>query len=215
MNTPLLGFDTNNKITAKDACAFFAKGYRFAFRYLTRTVPNIGDLDRDEIQIICGAGLGVACVQHVESESSWVPGVSKGHSYGAAAARQALAIGYPVGNTIACDLEGVSIASARQDIIDYCNAWYTEVAVAGYKPCLYAGWHCGLGPVDLYRALHFSSYWGAYNLDSDQVPIKRGLQIKQRSRTVFDKPDGSNLEFDVNTIHPDSLGGLPSIFGID
>lgn len=215
MSAPLLGFDTNNKLTSHDASAFYAKGYRFVMRYLTRTIPHPGDLDAAEIQIIRGAGLGLGCVQHVESAESWMPSAAKGMAYGVAASQQAHAVGYPAEYSVACDLEGVSIQATHDDIIGYCNAWQRAVASAGFKPCLYVGWHCGLNAADLYNRLLFNSYWAAYNLDADEYPIVRGIQMKQRSRTLSDKPQGSNVEFDVNTVYPDRLGGLLRLWGVN
>jgi hypothetical protein len=91
----------------------------------------------------------------------------------------------------------------------YCNRWHAAVAGAGYVPGLYAGWHSGLSPQQLHQALRFTHYWGAYNLNSDEVPAVRGLQMKQSARQPGEAVPGCDFEFQVDTIRTDALGGRP------
>lgn len=114
-----------------------------------------------------------------------------------------------------CDLEGVTVGTPAQQVIDYCNNWHSTIAARGYVPGLYVGWHCGLSPSQLYLSLRFTHYWGAYNLNSDQVPTVRKLQMKQRERKPTDEVPGFDMEFQVDTIRADALGGRPSLLAAE
>lgn len=201
---PLLGFDTNHPIDPASAARFVAAGYRFAVRYLPRVTPHVGDLTKFEVELLLDAGLAVMAVQHVESESSWVPTVEKGNAYGVAAARAAIAAGLPLDVMVWCDLEGVDTSISADQVAGYCSAWYNAVIAYGFTPGLYVGWHSGLTPAQLY-ALPFSRYWAAYNLNADEQPAVRGVCMQQHACKA---PDGCG-EIDSNTIHADKLGGLP------
>src|SRR5437016_4716322 len=80
-----------------------------------------------------------------------------------------------------------------------------------YVPGLYVGFRCGLTPAELYRALRFTHYWGAYNLNSDEAPAVRGLQMKQSSPKALDAVAGCAFEFQVDTVRGDALGGHPTL----
>src|SRR5437879_11294103 len=73
------------------------------------------------------------------------------------------------------DVCSSDLGTPAAQVIDYCNRWHAAVAGAGYVPGLYVGFHCGLDATQLYRALRFSHYWCAYNLNADEMPIVRGL----------------------------------------
>lgn len=207
------GFDCNVTLTKRVAEAFARHGYTFAIRYLRRTTQHPYDLTAAEAETIIGAGLGLMCVQHVESEQSWVPSRQKGKDNGFAAVYHAQSIGLPKGTLIWCDLEGVAKGVEPGDVIAYCNAWHTEVREAGYRTGLYVGWHCGLSPRELYTALRFTNYWAAYNLNADQYPTGRGVQMKQHVAKPGDVPPdlGMYLPFDVDTIQRDGIGDLPML----
>src|SRR3989441_2765767 len=93
--------------------------------------------------------------------------------------------------------------------------WHAAVAGAGYVPGLYVGFHCGLDATQLYRALRFSHYWGAYNLNADEMPIVRGLQMKQSLCKPPDAVPGHTFEFQVDTVRADALGGHPTLVARD
>src|SRR4051794_29686315 len=78
----LRGFDCNTEISVADAHLFWCAGYRFAIRYLPRIIVHKNDLSRGELFRLYTHGLAVMGVQHVESESSWVPTLEKGMAYG-------------------------------------------------------------------------------------------------------------------------------------
>lgn len=209
------GFDANATITTDVASAFYAQGYRYCVRYVRRDKAHATDLTAAEATALLEAGLGLMPVQHVESEDSWQPSADKGTTNGGVAATEAAAIGLPAGVTIWCDLEGVDPETPAQAVIDYCNQWHAAVASQGYVPGLYVGYHAGLNPSQLYRSLRFIHYWGAYNLNSDQAPAVRGLQMKQSERRSVDAVPGVNLEFQVDVVRGDSLGGRPTLLAPD
>jgi len=209
------GFDANVTITADIAAAFSAHGFRFCVRYVRRQKKHAQDLTADEAGIILDTGLALMPVQHVESEDGWVPTGDKGASNGDNAAEDASSIGIPSGVTVWCDLEGVTPETPAQDIIDYCNRWHSAVAAAGFVPGLYVGWHAGLNPNQLYRSLRYTHYWAAYNLNADQAPAVRGVQMRQAARKPIDKVPGFDFEFQTDTITGDKLGGMPALVGPD
>lgn len=204
----LKGFDCNTHLSQAAAQAFRNDGYRFCLRYVPRHVPNPADLSASEAHGILAAGLGLMVVQHVQNPG-WVPTPSMGKEYGAFAAQSCKDIGIPLGTTVWCDLEGVG--SERQndgidprDVISFLNNWHVQVGVAGYTPGLYVGYDPDLTAEQLYWKLRFEHYWSAYNLNADQVPAKRGVQMKQGVEKVF-----AGIRYDPDTIQRDAFGGLP------
>jgi hypothetical protein len=205
-------FDTNTVVSLNASRAFAAKGYRAVARYVPRLTARANDLSTGEIDNIFMGGLAVMPVQHVESAESWTPTDDKGRQYGHGAADHCLAIGIPGGTNVFLDLEGVAIGTPHEQVIRYCNYWHDVVASAGYLPGIYVGWHTILTPDELSRRLKFTRYWGAYNLNGDQMPSGRGLCMKQHEAKAGDKPDGISYEIDVDSISPDKQGGLPVVF---
>jgi len=168
-------------------------------------------LNPAEANTLLHSGLGLMLVQYVESDSAWSPTAAKGTANGSVAASEARMLGVPSGVTVWCDLEGVAVGTPPQNVIDYCNRWYAAVDGAGYIPGLYVGYHPGLTPTDLYKRLRFAHYWGAYNLNADQYPAVRGLQMKQSRPQPTDAIPGVHFDFQVDTISADRLGGRPTL----
>src|SRR5215210_2584503 len=209
------GFDTASIVTARAAAAFHNKGFRFCVRYVRRDKPHVSALSATEARALLNAGLGIMAVQYVESESSWNPTAAKGTRNGGIAASEAEKLGLPWGVTVWCDLEGVARGTPAQRVIDYCNRWHSAVSSAGYVPGIYVGWHARLSRVQLYRSLRFIHYWGAYNLNADQYPAVRGLQMKQSVRKPTDSPPGVDLAFQTDRVSADALGGRPTLLALD
>ena len=209
------GFDADEKISPQAAAAFYAYGYRFCLRYVGRLKANAKDLTPNEAKGLLTAGLGLMPVQHVASERAWTPTPDKGASYGAFAARELARIGIPAGVTIWCDLEGVASGTDAADVIAYCNQWHSAVAAAGFVPGLYVGWHAGLDATQLYEDLRFTHYWGAYNLNADEAPATRGLQMRQAVRKSNDTVRGFNFLFQTDRVQADALGGRPTLLARD
>jgi hypothetical protein len=208
------GFDCNTIVRPNDAAAFIAAGYKFAIRY----VPRIGALPHDitsaELRMLLNAGLGVMLVQHVERDSPpwWTPTEAKGMAYGERAAEYAASVGYPKGATLWLDLEGIVPKTDAEIVIRYANAWFDKVHAAAFQPGVYVGYGAILTATQLYRGLKFQRYWGALNLDADQFPATRGLCMKQHdAHGLFAPPKGVTLAIDVDTVHGDNLGGLPTL----
>ena len=209
------GIDTTERITRNTAAALHAHGYRFCVRYVRRDKPHASALSTAEARALLDEGMGLMLVQYVESESAWTPGGAKGTANGKVAAAEAVKLGIPWGVTIWCDLEGVKVGTPRQQVIDYCNRWHVAVAGAGYVPGLYVGYHPGLTPGQLYLKLRFSHYWGAYNLNADQFPAVRGLQMKQSLRRPEDRISGVELDFQVDRAAADRLGGRSALLALE
>jgi len=203
-HTSLLGFDTNCPLTAAQAAKFFVSGFRFAMRYVPRVRRHDNDLSAEEVGLILESGMAVGAVQHVESESSWMPSFQKGQDFGGVAAEQAIACGLLLDTIVCCDLEGVAVGVPHSVVMDYCAEWHAQVLAAGFTPDLYVGWHCGLTPDEL-ASLPFTQYWGAYNLNADQRPSGRGVSMQQH---VMQAPHGCP-DIDSDTIFPDKLGMMP------
>lgn len=204
------GFDANQRITPAQAKDAVAKNYRFAVRYVRRGTANNHDLIAGEVATCLQAGLAIGVVQHV-ARDGWIPGAALGASYGAIAAEEARAIGIPRGVTVWCDLEGVRNGVPAADVIAFCNNWHQKVTEAGYHPGLYVGYGAGLTAQQLYRNLRFNAYWGAYNLNRDQVPAVRGVQMRQLVATLEDLIVGlTNQTMDVDVVEADALGGSPA-----
>ncbi len=206
----LKGLDVNRPIARDEATALLAHGYDFAVRYVRRTQKHSYDLTAKEARVILASGLGLMVVQHVAPEG-WKPSARLGSTYGNTAAAEASLIGVPPGITVWCDLEGVSGDASRKAVIDFCNRWHSKVAAAGYVPGLYVGFGAGLDADQLYWSLRFTHYWGAYNVAAVDGPKARGFQMKQRVATAADQVVGFDAEFQVDDVHADALGGLPTM----
>jgi hypothetical protein len=143
------------------------------------------------------------------AQDGWKPSGALGRQYGIVAANEAHDVGYPMGGTVWCDLEGVARGVPASEVVEFCNNWFREVALLGYTPGLYVGYGAGLSASDLYRKLRFEHYWGAYNLDADAEPIVRGLQMHQLVARAADRVPGCPFEIDVDVIAIDARGGTP------
>lgn len=207
------GFDANQVISDAAARAFVAAGYRFAIRYVRRLAAHATDLQPDEATRLLAAGLAIACVQHVESETSWVPSAEKGATQGMIGAGDVARIGFPAGTMLWLDLEGVATNVPATEVIAHCNAWHTVVSAAGYLPGLYVGWRCGLSASQLYHELPFIRYWSAGNLNNDELPAIRGVCMRQQWRKPPDVPPGVTVDFNVDRVATDERGGRPVVFG--
>jgi glycoside hydrolase-like protein len=210
----LRGFDANQPITEKIARGFYSQGYRFCARYVRRASAHSYDLTSAEARVLLDVGFALSCVQHVAPEG-WTPTAELGRSYGEVAASETEKIGIPPGLTLWCDLEGVAPRTSQSDVIAYCNAWHQAVASAGFVPGLYVGAGAGIDATHLYKSLRFTHYWGAYNLNANEVPAVRGLQMRQSVVKAGDRVAGFRFAFQVDTVMTDHLGGRPTMLGGD
>jgi hypothetical protein len=187
----LLGFDSNTVITAAVAQKFVDQSYSFCIRYLSRGAEASTDLSAAEAEIILQSGLALMAVQHVR-KAGWQPTGELGQQDGQAAGQNAAAVGFPGGVSIWCDLEGVLAGTDAQDVIDYCNSWFTAVSGAGYIPGIYVGDSCILNEQQLF-SLAFQHYWRS---QSNVPNVKsRGYQMIQLFPSVT--KNGIGIDFDV------------------
>jgi hypothetical protein len=171
----LPGFDCDTPISTHLAQQFFAQGYKFCFRYLSRGLRSSPNLSEQEAIDILNSGLGLMPVQHAHKDG-WLPNQTLGEQDGQEAAVNAHTVGFPDGVSLWCDLEAVSPSAHAQDVTDYCQAWHKAVSVAGYMPGLYVGPQALLTGQQLYD-LPFRHYWRSQGQVPD-IP-KRGYQVIQ------------------------------------
>lgn len=203
------GVDVNNPLTEATAAQFFTKGFRFAVRYVRRSQAHAYDISKDERDIILGAGMGLMIVQHVAAPG-WTPTQQLGHDYGQIVAEECDKVGIPSGVSTWLDMEGVKDGIDHSAVIDYCNAWHDQVIIPGLIPGTYVGDQPGLTATEFFKSLKCAAFWGAYNLNSDNIPITRGLQMRQTVAHPSDWIPGFNSQnMDVDIIHVDALGGTP------
>lgn len=192
-----IGLDLTTRLNRVSAKQYYNKNLRFIIRYVGRDDGSMTyvDLNQEEGQAIIDAGLGLGVVQHPLAEG-WRPTRELGIQFGSAAARLCGGAGLPVGVTVWLDLEGVASGCPAQHVIDYCNAWYDEVAAVGYIPGVYIGANPGLTADQLYWELRIASYWRGGSSVSAGVPADiphRGYQMTQR---ITGAP-GSEVDMDV------------------
>lgn len=202
-----LGFDTDTCVSAAQAQAFYAAGFRFCARYLARTplpqppVHEGTNLSVSEAQDLLNAHLALVLVQH--ADATLVPSAAAGTSAGEAAAKNAQMIGFPYGMTLWCDLEWES--QTQPPAVDattrYLNAWAAAVQNAGYVPGLYVGPNQPLSGEQLHQLPGFAHYWKS----ASAVPwvATRGFQMVQGLPLNI-----QGLEVDPDLIVLDAFGDV-------
>lgn len=196
-----LGFDTDTVVSPALAAQFYSLGYKFCLRYVSLGAEADGDLSTDEATAILDSGLALMPVQHVRSPG-WSPNGNLGTQDGENASNNAQQVGFPSGVNLWRDLEGLNNAAAQQDVIDYCQSWYSAVSGAGYVPGLYVGYGALLSGDQLYN-LPFQHYWKSQS----RVPAipHRGYQMIQFLPSVT----ANGIAIDVDFVQTDNEGGLP------
>jgi hypothetical protein len=174
----IIGFDLDRKLNPITAKQFYAQGYRFCLRYISRAtdVESPDDLTEAEANDILDAGLALMPVQHFAGEG-WRPTADLGRTYGHNAAANAGQAGLPQGINVFLDLEGIASETPSKDIIAFCNAWFSEVETVGYVSGVYVGANAILSADELYWNLRTKHYWKS----GSQVPDipHRGYQMIQ------------------------------------
>lgn len=201
---PTVGFDTSARLSLVQAVQLAAAGYRFALRYVL--APHAAVMEDPitvaEADALRAAGLAVGLLQGFQ-QASQINGPD-GIRDGNAAASEALAVGYPVGATLWCDLEG-RFGSA-QPLIDYLNNWGRQVKAAGFIPGLYNGPQNVLNAAQI-QALIFPAYW----CPGAKVPKPaRGYQLFQMLPASIPAP---GTAIDVDVVERDARGDLPVFWG--
>jgi hypothetical protein len=202
-----IGFDTAVPLTAKVAKAYVAQGFQFVVRYVSRTDKSranneksgLGDVSEAEAKLILASGLSLMVVQHVAT-TGWIPTPVLGKSYGTSAAAYTKAAGLPAGLNVWLDLEDIPKGTPHEDIIGYCNEWFSQVATAGFVPGVYVGFNVWLSSDELFFDLTTQHYWRA----AGNIPdiSHRGYQMFQHVINA-----GTAHELDKNVVKADMLGG--------
>jgi hypothetical protein len=174
----IIGFDLDTKLNRVTAKQFYAHGYRFCLRYITRAsdVESPNDLTEAEAIDILDAGLALMAVQHFPGEG-WRPTADLGRIYGRNAAANAGQAGLPEGINVFLDLEGIASGTPSEDVIAFCNAWFSEVETVGYVSGVYVGANAILSGDELYWDLRTKHYWKSGSRVPD-IP-HRGYQMIQ------------------------------------
>ena len=193
------GFDADSVITAELAQQFFALGYRFCVRYVSRSPESSSDLSSQEASAILGSGLALMPVQHVRAPG-WSPTVDLGQQDGTEAAANAATVGFPPGVNVWCDLEGVAAGTEAAVVIAYCQAWFDAVTGAGFLPGLYVGAQAILSGQQLFD-LPFQHYWRSQS-SVPAIPT-RGYQLIQLLPSVT----VAGIGIDVDVVQTDEEGG--------
>ena len=189
--TGLLGFDANTVLTLDVAKKFYAAGYRFCLRYVSRGVEPVYDLQPTEAENILDAGLALMPVQHVRA-GYWIANGELGTQDGTAAAQNSKLVGFPPGVNVWCDLEAVDPKTPMADVILYCNNWAQAVSDAGYLPGLYVGYEAILTSAEL-KTLNFKSFWKSQS----NVPNVGGIGFQMIQLYPETPINGIKVDFDV------------------
>ena len=203
-----LGFDCVDRLSLDKAKEFVDRGYLWVARYIPygdQPVGNTPDLTYAEANHILDAGLGLMPVQHVQLANTTIANGANGKAKGEFARNHAKECGFPPGVNVWLDLEGISNSFASWSVVDYCNAWFDQVAEWGYVPGIYIGFDSQLDSHQLFYSLKFEHYWRAQG----NIPpvLNRGYQVIQ---TIFRNGytiQENGIEIDVDVCHTDNLGG--------
>ena len=192
----IIGFDTADVLNAVSARDYFNRGFRFCVRYVGREKGGSSyvDINQAEAQAIVDAGLALTVAQH-PLDPGWVPTAQMGHDFGNYAALAVGQAGLLPGMNLWLDLEGVRDGVSSDDVIAYCNAWFSEVENLGFASGIYIGAAPGLTADQLYWDIKTKHYWksgsGASAGVPDNIPL-RGYQLVQRI-TNPNAPSDSNV----------------------
>jgi hypothetical protein len=113
-------------------------GYKFAIRHASRQVTEQpGALTHDETLGVLNSGLALTPVQHMELRG-WHLTAALGTQCGKTAAAHAAEVGFPAKVNVWLDLEGVTVGTPAEYVIEYRNNWTDAVSAKGFAPGLYA-----------------------------------------------------------------------------
>ena len=198
-SSPCLGFDASTRIIPARASALTAIGMRFGVRYVGLPGNAAGeDITADEIAVFEDAKLALMIVQHVRLPKFNTLNYALGIFDGTYAANKALAVGYPRGAHLWCDLEGIQ--SDTTNTMQYAAGWCHSVA-PNYQPGGYIGYNVPLTPAQLY-SLAFTSYWKA---SAKADVATRGFALIQ----LYPSVAVGGVLIDVDVLQPDLKGETP------
>lgn len=204
--TPGDWVDTNTPISEEVARKLKMCGIVGVFRYVSLPgVRDYYDISRDELQRLTGEGLQVGLVQHPRYPN-WVPQNHPGAADARVAAAHALDVGYPQGAHIFCDWEGPMASTSVDDATSFLHSWGAAMILAGFAAGLYVGYNTILDEAQLYELPSFDCYWS--DAANRHVAV-RGCAVRQGSKAVI-----AGVNFDLDTLTPDLLGGHPMVCGV-
>ena len=197
------GLDCNTKLSYLTASKFKASGFDYAIRYVGRYAMSPHDIDNIELNNILNAGMDLGIVQHCPGKPGIIPSKEVGKIWGENAREFSKQIGYAEGKIVYLDLEDVNsdYRHKQQEIFDYCNAWYDEVAQY-YTPGIYIGFNNYMTSDQLYYDLHFRDYWESLS----RVPA---VTIRGYAMTQYPYGTLHGIQIDKNIITGDKLGRSP------
>jgi len=193
------GFDTSETLNATQGATLVKLGFSFGVRYVGLSVG--GGITAAELSALTGAGLKMMLVQFGRSHGL---NAAQGTADGTAAARNALAVGYPPGACLWLDLSPAPITDCQ----DYANAWYFAAVAAGmYGSAL--GVYCEPGvpfsSSQLYHNLKFARYWKTAG-QCPNVDV-RGYQMVQLY--PGNQVPSPGIIIDQDFVQSDFTGSLP------
>jgi len=131
------GIDCSTPLTAQRAKQIAAAGYRFAARYLVPQEYKWKRLTRAEAEAITAAGMQIVSVFETTASRA-AGGAVYGNSDGAAALREAKAIGQPEGSAIYFAVDYDAQPDDYDDIEAYLKA--AAAQIPGYEAGVYASY---------------------------------------------------------------------------
>lgn len=201
------GIDTDTKLTALSlrqlaAAQYQGKPLRAIGRYVSLSQPSPLDVTKGELDMVFGEGFASWPIMHAH-RIGWMPSDQLGAIDGQWAARNAIAAGYESMTHLEADLEGVAQGATKQQIDDWIGAVAVAAAkVAGLPVVLYDGWRSGLDAEELWElpTVHL------YATDRAMRKVAhRGTASEQVAMDVV--LPGTGVLVDVDSFHPDLLGG--------
>lgn len=217
--TTLKGFDASNYVYPEAAKAMWDKGYRVVMRYLrlwdlvTLDKPDgqggSDSLSRQELDELLAAGWLVGIQQFGCTSEKRLPMTAvEGAKRGTIMARNALALGFPEGMPVFCDLEWSTTSPGRGvRAAHFHNAWHDSVVDLGLDSGLYNGGNLGASSRGLYCMFKTRRYWQSA-VQGEPEPATRGPQIRQSApQRIW--TGRRYFEFDANVFQADLLGDYP------
>jgi hypothetical protein len=193
--------DCLDHVSAQTAADLAGAGYAAIGRYINLSEGLGGySITPDELDGITRS-LGCWAIQEART-GGWSD--VAGFEDGRAAARNALAAGFPPGTRLVCDFEG---SIPHTVAIGYANQWHRGALIdagSAFSPAIYIGAGVPLDSQALFHNLAFRSYWRALS----QVPnvAQRGYQLLQLFPDDQEVLGPGRGRFDLNVAQSDYLG---------
>lgn len=144
--------DAVTPITAAQAMKFKAGGIDGVVQYANTLTTAL-------VAGILAAKLGLTVIGgYADKPDVWMPTAALGRSEAQTHIGRVRNVGWAQGAVLWCDVETPNPGATAQAVMDYGNAWATEVIAAGYLPGVYVGANTKLSASQLY-SMRFVRYW--------------------------------------------------------